>query len=115
MELGKIQELEVIKKVDFGVYLGDSDEKVLLPKKEVPDNTSIGDVIRVFICRDSEERLIATTKYPVAQVGETAVMKVNDVTKYGAFLDWGLGKDLRFCISNKPPGGTDAAGLVTTI
>ena len=94
MELGKIQKLEVVKKVEFGVYLGTKTEQVLLPKKEVPQGTEVGDSVEVFVCRDSEERLIATINKPVAQVGETALMPVKEVTKYGAFLDWGLGKDL---------------------
>lgn len=94
MELGKIQKLEIVKKVDFGVYLGTQKENVLLPKKEVPQDVSVGDLVEVFVCRDSEERLIATINKPTAQVGETAVMEVKEVTKYGAFLDWGLGKDL---------------------
>lgn len=94
MELGKIQKLKIVKKVDFGVYLGTEKENVLLPKKEVPQDVSIGDFVEVFVCRDSEERLIATVNMPKAQVGETAVMEVKEVTKYGAFLDWGLGKDL---------------------
>ena len=94
MELGKIQKLEIVKKVDFGVYLGTQKENVLLPKKEVPQDASVGDLVEVFVCRDSEERLIATINKPAAQVGETALMEVKEVTKYGAFLDWGLGKDL---------------------
>lgn len=94
MELGKVQKLEIVQKSDFGVYLGTQKENVLLPKKEVPQDASLGDLVEVFVCRDSEERLIATVNKPVAQVGETAVMKVKEVTKYGAFLDWGLGKDL---------------------
>lgn len=94
MEIGKIQKLQVVKKTDFGVYLGTNEEKVLLPKNQVPEGTEIGDTIEVFICRDSEDRLIATTEKPVAQVGETAYIRVKEITKFGAFLDWGLGKDL---------------------
>lgn len=94
MEIGKIQKLQVVKKTDFGVYLGTNEEKVLLPKNQVPEDTEIGDTIEVFICRDSEDRLIATTEKPVAQVGETAYIRVKEITKFGAFLDWGLGKDL---------------------
>lgn len=94
MEIGKIQKLQVVKKTDFGVYLGTNEEKVLLPKNQVPEGTEIGDTIEVFICRDSEDRIIATTEKPVAQVGETAYIKVKEITKFGAFLDWGLGKDL---------------------
>ena len=94
MEIGKIQKLQVVKKTDFGVYLGTNEEKVLLPKNQVPERTEMGDTIEVFICRDSEDRLIATTEKPVAQVGETAYIRVKEITKFGAFLDWGLGKDL---------------------
>ena len=94
MEIGKIQKLQVVKKTDFGVYLGTNEEKVLLPKNQVPESTELGDTIEVFICRDSEDRLIATTEKPVAQVGETAYIRVKEITKFGAFLDWGLGKDL---------------------
>ncbi len=94
MEIGKIQKLQVVKKTDFGVYLGTNEEKVLLPKNQVPEGTEIGDTIEVFICRDSEDRIIATTEKPVAQVGETAYIRVKEITKFGAFLDWGLGKDL---------------------
>lgn len=94
IELGKIQKLEIVKMTDNGARLGNEKEDVLLPKKEVPVGAEVGDELEVFICRDSEERLIATISKPIAQVGEIALMKVNDVTKYGAFLDWGLGKDL---------------------
>lgn len=94
MELGKIQKLKVLKMTDNGARLGIEGDDVLLPKKEVPAGIAVGDEVEVFVCRDSEERPIATVNKPVAQVGEIAVMKVNDVTKYGAFLDWGLGKDL---------------------
>lgn len=94
MELGKKITLKVVKKTDFGVYLGTEEDKVLLPKNEVPEGTDVGTEITVFICRDSQDRLIATIHQPVAQVGETAYVEVKEVTKIGAFLDWGLGKDL---------------------
>lgn len=94
MELGKVQKLEIVKMTDFGARLGSRDENVLLPKKEVPEGVGEGDFLEVFICRDSEERMIATVNRPVAQVGEVARMTVKEVTKYGAFLDWGIGKDL---------------------
>lgn len=94
IEIGKIQKLEIIKHSDYGVYLGSEAEQVLLPKKEVPKGANKGDILEVFICRDSQERLIATMERPIAQVDETAVLTVKEVTKYGAFLDWGLGKDL---------------------
>lgn len=100
IELGKRQELTIVKKVEFGVYLGDtedgqeSEERVLLPKKEVPEEAQIGDRMQVFIYRDSRDRLIATTRQPELSVGETAVLKVKEVGKIGAFLGWALEKDL---------------------
>lgn len=97
IELGRVQELTVVREKTFGVYLsrhqGDA-ESVLLPKKQVPEGTKTGDRIRVFIYKDSEDRLIATTASPKLEVGETAVLKVRDVAKIGAFLDMGLEKDL---------------------
>lgn len=94
MELGKVQKLKVIKKVDFGVYLGTEEEKVLLPKNEMTHPLEVGDEVEIFLGRDSSDRLLATITKPVAQVGECAMMTVKEVNKYGAFLDWGLGKDL---------------------
>lgn len=94
MELGKKQTLKVVKLTDYGVRLVTEDENVLLPKNEVPDGTAVGDSIEIFLCRDSEERLVATLKMPVAQVGEIGLMSVSEVTQYGAFLEWGLGKEL---------------------
>ena len=99
IELGKRQVLKVVKKVDFGVYLGEEmtageHERVLLPGRQVPEGTEPGDTLEVFIYRDSSDRLIATTRVPVIQLHETALLKVADVGKIGAFLDWGLEKDL---------------------
>lgn len=97
IELGKKQTLEVVKKVDFGVYLAEeqqSTDKVLLPKKQVPEGTDCGDKIEVFIYRDSKDRLIATTAEPKLKLGELAVLTVKEVGKIGAFLDCGLEKDL---------------------
>lgn len=94
MKLGKKQMLTVVKKVDFGVYLGSDEERVLLPKKQVPADIELGDPVEVFLYKDSEDRLIATTNEPKLQVGELAVLEVADVGKFGAFLDWGLEKDL---------------------
>ena len=99
IELGKVQELTVVKTVDFGVYLGEKmdagqEERVLLPGKKVPAGTKEGDRFQVFIYKDSSDRLIATTDRPKAALGELAVMKVAQVTRIGAFLDWGLEKDL---------------------
>lgn len=97
IELGKIQKLIVQRIKDFGVYLGeteDAEHSVLLPKKQVPDGTQPGDTLEVFIYKDSEDRLIATTTMPKLQVGEVAVLQVKDVARIGAFLDMGLEKDL---------------------
>jgi len=97
IELGKRQTLEVVRAKDFGVYLGEKsgdEAAVLLPKKQVPEGTKIGDKLEVFIYKDSEDRLIATTGEPKLQVGEVAVLKVKEVGRIGAFLDMGLEKDL---------------------
>ena len=96
-EIGRKQELKAVKTVDFGVYFCEEDaenERVLLPKKEVGDDLKLGDKLNLFLYKDSGDRLIATTREPKIQVGEIALLKVNGVTKIGAFLDWGLEKDL---------------------
>ncbi|NOU60363.1 S1-like domain-containing RNA-binding protein [Marinifilum caeruleilacunae] len=93
--IGQYAELKVAKIVDFGVFLEGEDEAlILLPNQYVPPKTQIDDTIKVFIYRDSEDRIIATTLKPKATVGEFAVLKVKSVTNVGAFLDWGLAKDL---------------------
>ena len=97
--LGKKQELTVAKVVDFGVYLGEKEtagekDTVLLPGKQVPEGTKKGDKLSVFIYKDSQDRLIATTREPKLFLGETAVLRVAQVSRIGAFLDWGLEKDL---------------------
>ncbi|MGL5938628.1 MAG: CvfB family protein [Phocaeicola sp.] len=95
VELGKYNELEVVKEVDFGVYLdGFDDGEILLPTRYVPEDCQVGDVIKVFIYLDIEERIIATTLHPRVQVGEFAHLEVAWVNEFGAFLDWGLMKDL---------------------
>ena len=92
--LGKKVRLMIVKEVEFGVYLGNSQEKVLLPKKQVPRGLEAGDPVEVFLYKDSADRLIATTNEPKITLGELAVLKIADVGKIGAFLDWGLEKDL---------------------
>ena len=95
--LGRKQSIKVIKRVDFGVYLAEkegAEERVLLPGKQVPEGTKPGDCLEVFLYKDSSDRMIATTHTPKLELGEIAVLKVSDVTKIGAFLDWGLEKDL---------------------
>lgn len=101
LQLGKTQTLVVVKEVDFGVYLAEEcdniknvEEKVLLPKKQVPEGSKVGDKIEVFLYKDSKDRLIATTNNPKIQLGEVAVLTVSQTTKIGAFLAWGLEKDL---------------------
>lgn len=94
MELGKRQVLTVVKKVEFGVYLGSETEKVLLPIKQVPDGIELGDPVEVFLYKDSKDRLIATTSQPKLAIGELAVLEVAETGKFGAFLNWGLEKDL---------------------
>ena len=97
MKLGEYQTLTVIKKVEFGVYLAEhegDEQRVLLPKRQVPEGTEIGDEIRVFLYKDSRDRMIATTHTPKLTMGELAVLRVAEVGKIGAFLDWGLEKDL---------------------
>ena len=99
IELGKMQKLIVVKKEDFGVYVGETPdagpkERVLLPAKQVPEGCREGDEIAVFIYRDSSDRLIATTTRPLVLLHGVASLRVKEVTKIGAFLDWGLEKDL---------------------
>lgn len=94
-KIGKMNHLQVVKLVDFGVYL-DAEEfsTVLLPKRYAPEGCAVGDWLDVFIYLDSEDDLIATTLTPKAMLGECAYLKVTDVNDAGAFLDWGLPKDL---------------------
>ena len=97
LKLGEVQELKVVKKVEFGVYLGEGsaeDERVLLPAKQVPAGTGIGDKLTVFLYKDSQDRMIATTREPKVTHGKIAVLPVVEIGKIGAFLDWGLEKDL---------------------
>ncbi len=94
MKLGVKQVLTVVKKVDFGVYLGSDTERVLLPKKQVPHDIEVGDPIEVFLYKDSQDRMIATTNEPKVTLGKLAVLSVADTGRMGAFLDWGLEKDL---------------------
>lgn len=107
LRLGEKQELKIVKKVDFGVYLAEdsgdapgeesanrSEERVLLPIKQVPKDAELGDWVEVFLYRDSEDRLIATTREPKLVMGQVALLAVAQVGQIGAFLDWGLEKDL---------------------
>lgn len=98
MIFGKKQTLVMIKRVEFGIYLAetmnDMENKVLLPKKQVPADMEVGDPIDVFLYKDSNDRPIATVKEPKLTLGQTARLRVVSVGKVGAFLDWGLEKDL---------------------
>lgn len=104
MRLGEVQKLVIVKKVDFGVYVAPEalledkealqDEKVLLPNKYVPEFAKVGDTIEVFLYKDSKDRMIATTKQPKLVMGQVARLRVAQTNKFGAFLDWGLEKDL---------------------
>ena len=97
MRLGEKQELIVVKKVEFGIYLAEhegDETRVLLPAKQVPEGTQVGDVLEVFLYRDSKDRMISTTQKPKLTMGEARPLKVVSVQRIGAFLDWGLEKDL---------------------
>ena len=98
-ELGKKQPLLIVKELDFGVYLGETlnaaiEDRVLSPKKQVPQGSGLGDSVEVFLYKDSKDRIIATTNTPLLSVGEVGKLRVSQVTKIGAFLDWGLEKDV---------------------
>ena len=97
IKLGEWQNLTGVKKVEFGVYLAEPEEKenqILLPQKQVPGDCAVGDELEVFVYRDSNDRMIATRNEPKLVMGQTAELKVVSVSKIGAFLDWGLEKDL---------------------
>lgn len=95
IKLGKFNQLEVVKEVDFGMYLDGGEEgEILLPSRYVPEDCKVGDMLNVFLYLDIDERLVATTLTPLVQVGEFACLEVAWVNEYGAFLKWGLMKDL---------------------
>lgn len=99
IKLGEMQVLEVAKKVDIGVYLKSEanekpEDRILLPIKQVPENTNVGDKINVFVYRDSNDRMIATVKRPKIVMGEITYLKVVEMSRIGAFMNWGLEKDL---------------------
>lgn len=93
-KLGDFNKLEIVKERDFGLFLDSEVGEILLPTKYVPDNVEVGDSIDVFVYKDSEDRYIATTLTPKAKVGDIAFLEAKDINKYGAFLDWGLEKEL---------------------
>ena len=95
IEIGGTYDLEVVKQTDFGVFLDAGDlGEILLPKKHTPEGLSPGDIVEVFLYTDSDDRPIATTQVPKAEVGEFAYLEVKENTPVGAFLDWGLDKDV---------------------
>jgi len=94
LRMGQYNRLKVIKSLDFGIYLDGYEDEILMPTQYVPGNIEIGDFLDVFIYRDSEDRVIATTLEPYGTVGEFAYLTVNAVTSLGVFMDWGLPKDL---------------------
>jgi len=94
VKVGDYNELKVLRAVDFGVYLDDGAEGILLPKRFVPEGLEVGNTLNVFIYHDSEGRLVATTQHPKGVVGDIVKLKAVTVTKLGAFLDWGLMKDI---------------------
>lgn len=94
IDLCERQKLSALKRMEQGLYLGTDNDKVLLPNKEIPEGTEIGDELDVFIYLDSKDRYTATLKHPNIELGKMAILEVTDVTKIGAFLDWGLDKEL---------------------
>ena len=101
INVGQFNLMRVDRRVDFGFYMDDGAEGVLLPKRFVPSGLQVGDTISVFVYHDSDNRLIATTQEPFAVVGDIAALKVVEVTSQGAFLDWGLMKDLFVPVSQQ--------------
>lgn len=94
LKIGSYNNLIVEREVDFGFYLNPKEDEVLLPSKYAPENLKPGDQITVFVYTDSEDRPVATTQKPLAVVGDFAVLTVKEITPIGAFMDWGLEKDL---------------------
>lgn len=94
LQLGKMNRLTVARRADQGLYLAGGPEDILLPNRYVPEGANVGDELDVFVYLDNEERLVATTQTPLAQVGDFAWLEVAWVNQFGAFLDWGLMKDL---------------------
>jgi predicted RNA-binding protein (virulence factor B family) len=94
VKTGEYNTMKVLRTVDFGVYLDDGAEGILLPKRFVPANTKDGDELKVFVYHDGDERLIATTQEPYGVIGDIVKLKAVNITPHGAFMDWGLMKDL---------------------
>ena len=94
MEIGRYYDLEVVREVDFGIYLSSELGDILLPQKYAPEDTTVGDILNVFVYKDTEDRLIATTETALGEVGDIVSLEVVDKTPHGAFMHWGLIKDL---------------------
>lgn len=95
VNIGKYNKMKVVKSLDFGIYLDAGDgQEILMPKRYIPEETEIGDELDCFVYLDSEDRLLATTEEPFAMVGEFALLSVNSANHVGAFLDWGVSKEL---------------------
>src|SRR4051812_15546627 len=109
IKVGEYNVLKVLREVDFGFYLDDGAEGILLPKRFVPEGLAVGDEIKVLVYHDSEGRLIATTQEPMGVVGDIVKLKAVSVTNQGAFLDWGLMKDI-FVPKSKQLGGMRQGG-----
>ena len=103
VKVGQFNQLKVVKEVSFGLYLdGGERGEILLPNKVVPQGAAVGDLLKVFIYFDSEDKIIATTARPYAKLDSCALLKVIDINRVGAFLDWGLDKDLLVPKSEQP-------------
>lgn len=113
IEIGKIQELEIGRRVDFGCYLTDGNDEVLIPAKYVPDTAEVGDKLNVFVYTDHQSRPVAVTIMPIGQLGDIVGLQVNAVTDFGAFLDNGLEKDL--FVPNKEQAADMKAGGVYAV
>ena len=101
VKVGYYNTLRVVKEVDFGFYLDGDPDEILLPKRYVPEGLQVGDEIDVFVYHDNEQRLIATTAKPFGVVGDIVCLEVNETTSFGAFLKWGIMKDLFVPISQQ--------------
>jgi len=115
IQVGHYNTLKVLREVDFGMYLDDGNEGILLPKRFMPANLKPGDEIKVFVYHDGEERLIATTQQPKGVVGDVVKLKAITVNKQGAFLDWGLMKDIFVPKSKQLTGMREGAEYLVKI
>jgi predicted RNA-binding protein (virulence factor B family) len=115
-EIGKINNLKIVKEVDFGIYLdGGEHGEILLPSRYVPENCKVDEFLSVFIYLDSEDRFIATTEKPYAMVGDFALLKVVSVGSVGVFLDWGLPKDLMVPFREQSPNMEEGKSYMVKI